>query len=183
MEEKNTKSKLSLGIALVMVGLMLILPGEGNTNIDWSFENEPVNVTGFSSSNYEEENKPVRVVVPDLSIDLPVEEAKIIGGYWEVFESKAGWGEGSGIPGNPGNQVIFAHARKGLFQPLEKVKNGTKVYVFTNENWYSYVVVDISEVYPSQKEVIEPTEDEMLTLYTCSGYQDTKRLVVTAKRI
>jgi len=28
-----------------------------------------------------------------------------------------------------------------------------------------------------------PTPDETLTLYTCSGFADSKRLIVTAKRL
>ena len=50
-------------------------------------------------------------------------------------------------------------------------------------SWYSYEVVDIKEVYPNQTEVIEETDDETLTLYTCSGFADSKRLIVVAKRV
>ena len=42
---------------------------------------------------------------------------------------------------------------------------------------------EIKLAYPNEVEVIAPTEDETLTLYTCSGFNDEKRLVVVGKRI
>jgi LPXTG-site transpeptidase (sortase) family protein len=123
------------------------------------------------------------VIIPAVSIDITVQHAKIIAGYWQVFNDTAAWGEESGYPGKPGNQVIFAHARKGLFLPLKDVTTGMKVYVMTDNAWYAYEVKEIKAVYPNQKEVIAPTTDETLTLYTCTGYEDSKRLIVIAKRV
>ena len=101
----------------------------------------------------------------------------------EVFPDVAGFGLGSAYPDETGNQVIFAHARKGLFLPLKNVKVGQIVYVMTKEKWFSYKIEEIKEVLPSQTEVIAPTPDQVLTLYTCSGFADSKRLIVKAKRI
>lgn len=128
-------------------------------------------------------NPPVRIVYPALTIDLPVRQARIIKGYWEVFPDVAGFGSGSSYPDEDGNQVIFAHARSGLFQPLKNAKLGESVFVFTKDKWYQYKISEIKEVLPTQVEVIAPTTEAVLTLYTCSGFSDSKRLIVTAKRI
>lgn len=148
-----------------------------------SFANEPVSVEGFSQEEFQSAAVAKKILVPDIGMDLEVEEADIIGGYWEVFEDKAGWGKGSGLPGQAGNQVIFAHARENLFLPLRSIKPATKLYVLTDFGWFDYQVTDIKEVNPSETEVIAPTENETLTLYTCSGYRDSKRLIVTAEPI
>jgi sortase A len=118
-----------------------------------------------------------------LGIDLEVERSAIVDGYWKVYEDKAGWGEGSGYPGQIGNQVIFAHARKGLFLPLQSIKVGENIYVLTDTSWFVYEVYERKEVNPNQTEVIEPTDEEILTLYTCSGYEDSNRLIVKARPI
>ena len=81
-----------------------------------------------------------------------------------------------------GNQIIFAHARPGLFQELPKIIVGNVIYILTDKGWFKYRVLDKKEVVPSQLEVIAPTTDETLTLYTCSGLIDNKRFIVTAKR-
>ena len=126
---------------------------------------------------------PTQISIPELFVDLTIKKAEIIDGYWEVFEDFAGWGSGSGFPGEKGNQVIFAHARDGLFLPLLYAKKGMEINVSTKSETYTYEIIEIKEVYPNQTEVIQPTSEEVLTLYTCSGFQDKKRLIVTAKRI
>lgn len=181
MKQKKSR-KTGLGIVLVVLGLILVLGGKDKKTSTISFENEPVKAEGFEQ-NFEGEILPSRIIIPGKSIDLKVEKAKVVNGYWEVFEDKAGWGEGSGIPGKPGNQVIFAHARDGLFAPIREMKNGDLVYVLTSNAWYSYSVTEVKEVFPNQVEVIAPTSDETLTLYTCSGYKDSKRLIIVAKRV
>jgi len=150
--------------------------------ISADFSSEPVRIQGFNKEKYTEEDLPVRIIIPKLALDLAVTKAKIIRGYWEVFPDKASWGEGSGLPGRLGNQVIFAHAREGLFLPLKDIQPEMEIYVLTGAKWSDYQVKEIKEVWPKQTEVVAPTEDETLTLYTCSGFKDSKRLIVVAKR-
>lgn len=179
----KNRSKIGLGLALVALGIILVFGGKkGLPESTYTFANEPVRIEGFIKQELEEKKLPKRVIIPGLSIDLEVGRSEIIAGYWEVFENKAGWGVGSGIPGGAGNQVVFAHAREGLFLPLRNIQKEMKVYILTDDVWYLYKVEDIKEVFPNQTEVIAPTEDETLTLYTCSGFNDTMRLIVTAKR-
>ena len=182
---RKLKDKVGLGIALILLGIIFVFGGAGlfkRTNSE-TFASEPVRIEGFIASEEALEKIPQRIILPELSIDLPVKNSGLINGYWQVFIDAAGWGEGSGLPGQPGNQVIFAHARRGLFLPLKDVEIGNKVYVLSKETWYQYEVKEIKQVLPSQVEVIAPTEDETLTLYTCSGFTDSKRLIVVAKRV
>lgn len=150
-----------------------------------TFATEPVKIDSTFLINTLKKDKipPQRISIPSLQIDLPVKVAKIVNGYWEVFDDTAGFGTGSAYPDEAGNQVIFAHARDGLFLPLKQAEIGQLIYVFTKDTWYQYKITDLKEVLPSQTEVIAPTADATLTLYTCSGFADSKRLIVVAKRI
>lgn len=181
---KQIKIPFSLGLALLIFGGFLLIGfrGENKEFVD-TFADEPVKVQGFSEiKNQEGDEQPLRIIIPEVQIDLEVKKAEVINGYWKVFQDSAGWGEGSGFPGKKGNQVIFAHARKGLFLTLNNIKKEDRIYVHTAKTWYEYSVVDIKQVTPNQIEVIAPTEDESLTLYTCSGYNDSYRLIIVAKR-
>ena len=174
--------RLSLGLTILFVSLLILFGGAiKKTMLSKSFKDEPVNVQGFGQED-KEENPPTRIVIQELNIDLAVRKAPIVNGYWQVFEDVAGWGEGTSSPGAAGNQVIFAHARRGLFLPLRNIKQGAKIEVYAGEDKYTYEVTEIKEVTPTQIEVIAPTQDETLTLYTCSGFSDSKRLIVVAKR-
>ncbi len=127
------------------------------------------------------EEIPSRIVIPTLAIDLPVTPSRVIDGYWELSDTTASYGLGSSHPGENGNVVIFAHARKGLFLPLRNIQKLADIYVLTKSHWYVYQVADIKSVDPSDISVIAQTAHPTLTLYTCSGFVDEKRLIVTAK--
>lgn len=184
MAAKRDSSKLALSFALLFIGTLLILNSQKPPKaLSASLEGEPVRMEGFNSINESAESLPKRLLIPGVNVDVEVKKASAVNGYWEVFEDTAGWGEGSGVSGQPGNQVIFAHARENLFLPLKGVSQEMKVYVLTNAGWFSYKITEIKEVFPNEVEVIAPTEDETLTLYTCSGFNDSKRLIVVAKRV
>lgn len=182
------------GIALVAAGFYLGVPKEipkvkevAQVAEQNSFAAEPVKIDKelLKSQTTKDKKKtpPDRITVPSLGIDLPVKSSQIVNGYWEVFTDTAGWGVGSAFPEDTGNQVIFAHAREGLFLPLKNAMKGQTIYVFAKDKFYRYEISVIKEVLPSQTDVIAPTTEAVLTLYTCTGFADSKRLIVSAKRV
>lgn len=183
MKRKVNLTKFITATFLITGGILVFwFDRQQESEISSSFSDEPVKIVSFENIVIPEEDKPKRLLIPNLGIDLEVKESEVRGGYWQVYDSVVGWGEGSSPPGYQGNQVLFAHAREGLFGNLDKVKLEDKIYIFNQDKWYSYTVKEIKDVYPGETKVIEQTEDERLTLYTCSGFRDEKRLVVVAKR-
>ncbi|MBI4137449.1 sortase, partial [Candidatus Roizmanbacteria bacterium] len=124
---------------------------------------------------------PLRIVVPTRKVDLSIVEASVVNGYWELSETTASHGIGSANPGQNGNIVVFAHARGELFGPLRDIQKNEIVYILTKDRWFRYAVDETKLVSPDQVEHIKPTDAEQLTLFTCSGFLDTKRLIVHAK--
>ncbi len=124
---------------------------------------------------------PLRIIVPSRKVNLSVVEAQVVSGYWELSETTASHGVGSANPGEIGNTVIFAHARNELFGPLRTIKKDEDIYVLTKDRWFRYTVIETKLVDPSQIEHIKSADTEQLTLFTCSGFLDTKRLIVHAK--
>src|SRR3989344_740790 len=166
-----------IGVFLIILSLLVLT---------WKFpvakpaDKNPIVINSKLLESREVQNIPVRIVIPKSNIDLKVIPSKIVNGYWELSENTASYGLGSGYPQSKSNTVIFAHAREGLFYNLKDVKVGEIIYVFTKDKWFRYKVNKIKTVYPNQIEVIKPTKNETLTLYTCSGFYDVKRLIVTA---
>lgn len=164
-------------VLLLLAALFATLPGKLDSSIKAS---EPIQIDSKLLTSKEVKNSPVRIIIPKLDIDLPVVTAPVVGGYWQLSEDSASFGQGSAYPDESGNMVIFAHAREGLFLPLREIKNDQKVYVLSSDKWHRYKVTETKLVNPDQVEVISPTPDERLTLFTCSGFLDSKRLIVTA---
>lgn len=180
MTPVNRVGLLIFGIGILFFGVSLSyhgvrLPESKTVTID------PIQIDQSLTKNTAGVDIPTRILLPHVGIDIPVKLSHVIHGYWELSEMTASYGEGSGVPGNPGNAVIFAHARQGLFLPLKDVSVGDRVYLFTQNKYFMYTVTEKKEVSPTDIYVIKPTDIEQLTLYTCSGFIDSKRLVVTAR--
>lgn len=165
-----------------MLGFLLItFPSSYKIIVASSQTLRPIRVNQALLGAAKSSQPSVRIVIPSLAMDLPVVEARVIAGFWELSETTASHGVGSANPGDIGNTVIFAHARDELFGPLRNIKNDAVIYLLTENQWYQYQVSEIKLVDPNDVEVIAPTPDQTLTLFTCSGFLDTKRLIVVAK--
>lgn len=128
-------------------------------------------------------NSPSNINIPALGIDLPVAEAKVENGLWQNFDTVASHGIGSANPGEGSNVVISAHAKWNLFGNLKFAEKGQEIIVSTKSGKHLYKVSEIKEVTPDQVNSVAPTNEETLTLYTCVGENDEKRLVVIADSV
>lgn len=120
--------------------------------------------------------------IPDR-IDLAVEEMQFGSTGWGVATRGASIASISARPGETGNIIIYSHNWRRLFGPLQQVKIGDQVALATSDGaTYTYTIQSRSVVDPSQIDALRPTTSEVLTLYTCTGLLDTKRLVLQATR-
>lgn len=127
---------------------------------------------------------PVSIEIIPLSVKLPVVPARVEGNNWEISETGASFLTSSAPLKNNGNTVIYAHNKSSLFGPLTEIKVGHPITLKSRDGKiYSYSVYKIDTVTPDKIEVIKSQGREELTLYTCTGFADTKRLVVKAKPI
>ena len=178
----NPKIARSLfGILFVILGFTFLftLPTIPQNNLS---AKEPI-IAGKEFVGSEKESQVVRIMVPENNIDLEVKPARIAKGYWETSETSASHGEGSANPGERGNIVVFAHAREGMFYNLKDIKKDDVIYIFTSDRWYRYKVSEVRTVLPNNIETVGKTDQEVLTLNTCSGFFDEKRLIVKADQI
>ncbi len=146
-----------------------------------SAQSNPIKIKSELLSKKDTREVPIRILVPKYKVDLPIIEAKVVNGLWELSETTASHGVGSANPGDKGNIVVFAHARDDLFGPIRYIQKDDEIYLLTKDKWHKYKVEETKLVDPSEVKVIAPTKKETLTLYTCSGFLDSKRLIVVAK--
>ncbi|MEK7165546.1 MAG: sortase, partial [Patescibacteria group bacterium] len=121
---------------------------------------------------------PTQIAFPALDLTLGVAEATITGDSWTLFETQASWLATSAEPGK-GNVILYAHNRKGLFGSLNKLQVGAQIDVSHEGREYHYIVSEKQSVSPRDVNAILAGGDR-LTLYTCDGTFDQKRLVVVA---
>ncbi len=141
-----------------------------------SFEKAPtsVNVLSFEA--------PQRIEIPSIKVNLPIIPAITKGNMWETSNQGVSYLSSSPLPGQKGNSVMYGHNWNYLLADLPKVKPGQTVYIIM-ENGYKkkFVIEYTATVNPSQTYIIDNTNDSRITIYTCTGFLDSKRFVVVAK--
>jgi sortase A len=126
------------------------------------------------------EGEPVAIIkLPRINVEKAVFEG--VG----VPQLKKGPGHypDTPMPGQPGNAAIAGH-RTTYGAPLsdmDKMQPGDPILISTLQGTFQYDVIDVKIVSPSAVEVLEPTEDNRLTLTTCHPrYSASQRMILTA---
>ncbi len=126
--------------------------------------------------------KPSKIYIPDLNEVLPITDGTNEGNRWVIAEVGISYLITSGTPGQNGNAVLYGHNKDDVLGRLYAVGQKEPIYVITNNgSYYKYAVSEKKEVTPQQVEILNPTTDSTLTIYTCSGFLDEARFVVVSK--
>lgn len=125
---------------------------------------------------------PTKIIIESAQINLPIFQTNIINRNWEISKEGASHLDTSANPGEGGNIIIYAHNTKNRFGNLHDVKVGDVIKVSSkNDKTYTYEVKTINVVNPNDPTLIMPGKREVLTIYTCTGFADLKRLVIQAE--
>lgn len=87
-----------------------------------------------------------------------------------------------------GNYVLASHHIIGpsddlLFTPLHRVNTGEKIYISDLEKVYVYEIYSKELVDASRVDLVEDTEEDIITLITCEDLSAINRLIVRGKFI
>ena len=171
------------GLALIFVGLILIalygIRSYSTRSLSFNAYEIPPKLTETVPEKIY--TKPVSIKISSLNINLPVEESQIIDGVWQVSEKNVSHLNSSANPGEGGNVVIYGHNKKVIFGPIRQIKKDAEVIVATeDEKLWKYKVAATFEVTPDEVSPVLPKNEETLTLYTCTGFADSRRFIIVA---
>ncbi len=168
-----SKITIIAGIVFILYGCVLLWLRNNPKRL--SFNNYT------SRINYTPRFYPISVAIPDASIQTPIFPSKLKGEGWEITNKGVSYLVSSPIPGTRGNSILYGHNWPTILGNLENVKTGQKVIILTNTgSKKEFIIKSIAIVTPDQVHVLDPSNDVRITLYTCTGFLDSKRLVVTA---
>ncbi|MBP3819268.1 MAG: class D sortase [Butyrivibrio sp.] len=139
-------------------------------------------ISSVESSESDGENEYI-LRIPSIDSENVVTE----GTSKEALKAALGHESDTVLPGEVGNCVIAGHRNYTFgkfFNRLGEVEIGDMIYIDTPTDTYSYRVSEIKTVKPEDVEILENTDKEILTLYTCTPiYIATHRLVVVSERV
>jgi sortase A len=123
-----------------------------------------------------------RIEIPRLGLSVIVVE----GVDRVILRRSVGHIPGTALPGQPGNVGISGH-RDTFFRPLRNIRQDDIITLTTLLGEYRYRVVSTKVVSPSDVDVLDPTENEILTLVTCYPFYFVgpapDRFIVRAERV
>ena len=136
---------------------------------------------------------PERLQIPSLDLDAKVvpigtrtdDQGHILR---ETAAFAVGHHKGTGLPGESGNVVLSGHTsspREGaVFNKLPRVEKGDGIIVSTSDRQFLYVVAGTKTVTPDAVDVLDPTDQAMVTMITCvpDGVY-SHRLIVRAEAV
>lgn len=127
---------------------------------------------------------PEQIEIPSLNVNLPVEQTVIENMKWEVSEKGVSHLATSGYPTQNSNIIFYGHNTHDRLGRLGELKNDSIIRVKTkNGTIHFYKVYESKIVDPTDIDYLTQFSDETLTIYTCIGFADSKRLVVKAKSL
>lgn len=156
------------------------------------FELELKDARTVPAANTEGAEKPERIVregdslgrieIHRIGLNAMIEEGVSTG----TLRRAVGHIPGTPLPGQRGN-IAFAAHRDTFFRELRHVRPGDEITLTTLTDSYSYRVDSTSIVEPEQTEVLNSTDDEILTLVTCYPFNfigaAPQRFIVRARRV
>ncbi len=129
--------------------------------------------------------QPNHIIIPSMLLNQPILEGSIAQQY-KVLNNGIWRFPHSSTPDKGGNTVLIGHRftytnPRGIFYFLNKVKVNDEIGVWWNNKEYSYKVVTVAEVRPTDTAIEANTTNPELTLFTCTPLWLPKdRLVIVA---
>jgi LPXTG-site transpeptidase (sortase) family protein len=142
---------------------------------------EPVSAQPIVVGNVKQKVIPVSLKIQSAGIEVPILSSHKI---WEERAKSAVYFSKTPLPGKQGNSVIYGHNWPNLLGNLNKAKKGDLVEVYFNDgSTEKFKIIQKVNVSADQTHILNQTKDSRITIYTCSGILDTKRLVVVAVKV
>ncbi len=170
-----------LGNLLILFGLFCLLFG---TYIYWlrvnpkkyTFENAHLDTTKTKTTLQPEE-----LIIDDVHVDLPIFQAKIKNNEWGLTDKGVSYLDATPLPGDKGNSVIYGHNWSSLLGPLQWTHPGEHIKIrFNDGSSRDFTIQYTAIITPDQTHILDASKDKRVTLYTCTGFLDSKRFVAVA---
>lgn len=176
--------KKKLPTVLTIVGLLFLTTAsflfwQRNTPRRLSFETK--DSFGQAETRTETSLVPETLVITDLGIKLPIYPAQIRNQKWEATAKGVSYLSTSPIPGEIGNSILYGHNWESLLGDLVDAKPGQEIEILFRDGSKSKFIIQYTQIVtPEETSILKPSEDTRITLYTCKGFLDRQRFVVTA---
>mgnify|MGYP000324320214 CR=1 FL=1 len=149
-------------------------------------------LTSDQKASEVDDTPPTRLLIPKLGLDAIVKYVPFDGFTWLIsgLQNEIAWMGSTSWPGLGSNTALAGHVTlrngaDGPFRYLDTLRKGDEIRLYTEKGVYLYRVQESLVVKDDDFSVVQPTQEAMLTLITCTGWNNDlghylERLVVHA---
>lgn len=125
---------------------------------------------------------PQSISINSIKVNLPIvrsvmEDPK----KWPTTRNGVSYLENSVLPGRVGNSIFYGHNWPNLLGGLKNVKRGDTIELkYPTGEIKTFTIDLITEMPAKHAQVTLESDQKIMTIYTCSGFLDSKRIIVTA---
>ena len=124
---------------------------------------------------------PVRIDIARLNISLAIYPMTQTRGKWMATDKGVAYLSSTPLPGERGNSVLYGHNWPNLLGHLVAIRPGDDIIItFSDGTTKHFQVAFTTTVTPDETHVLSQGQDSRITLYTCTGFLDSKRFVAVA---
>lgn len=171
---KNPFLLLTIGAILILIGGFYHIHQLRSLSFDRSY--------GVRHSK-SVKSAPKQILIRSIQVSLPIAQTSIKNGTWEIFNDGASHLSTSANPDEHQPIIVYAHNRTSQFGNIGMLKKGDSIVLSSGKSHYLYSVNRQIVVNPSDIAALTKAKGETLILYTCTGWADSKRLLVYADRV
>lgn len=192
---QRSKRRLSVSILSITVGAVILLIPFTPWIRYWLLRPEPqypypTKLAGTSTlpivpdAQRDAVPKDNRLVIPKIGVDYEIvegpDEKSLKRGIWRIPQTST--------PDKGGNTVLTGHRFRYLSGPktlylLDQMEVGDIIIVYWKGEEYDYKVVERRIVNPDAVEILDPTPEPLLTIFTCTPLFSTKQRLVLFARL
>lgn len=166
---------------IISLGLfLLLLNGVHSIFRDRALSLDAQTVEAYAQPQAQRPPKPSHIFIRWF-VDSDITDAVYTGSKWTVSADSASYLLQSARPGEGGNIIIYGHNTRPILGNIRALKGNETITLTTEDGTeHLYRVDSLTEVAPNQTQLLQPTDTEVLTIYTCSGIFDSQRFIVRA---
>ncbi len=179
------EERISAGFpfALILVGAGFIFWGS-TMFISGPVFLSPIKTLAHAGSSQTNQNMPKTIFIPKINKTLGISAGEVVDKKWVISDTGVSYLSITPAPGSVGNSVLYGHNKLDILGRLVELGKDDVIYVVLGSgNFVEYKVVETKQVTPNQVEILNNTTDSRLTIYTCTGFLDSARFVVIAKKV
>lgn len=187
------------GMGIFLVGMVLVIMGilsyqtptkqnlylelpSGEENVIVTVDGDPAVAGQVPEGAEQVAGSGNKIIIPRMEVDAQIFEGgieKLSQGVWLLPYTST--------PDQGGNTVISSHRWKfkppdpRTFYNIDKMQGGDSIKIIWKGKKYYYTVREVKIITADQTEILYPTKDSILTIFSCTPlYKTTHRLVVIA---